>query len=630
MCGLVGMFDAVGRREIDRPLLQRMNNTLLHRGPDGSGEHVGPGIGLGHRRLAIIDLNGGHQPMYNEDGQIAVVFNGEIYNFKTLVPELEALGHVFRTHCDTEVILHAWEQWGPAAVERFRGMFAFALWDEGAQTLFLARDHLGKKPLYWSRTADGMMVFGSELKAVMAHPAIPARLDPRAVEAFFAYGYVPDPFSIHEAVRKLPPAHRLIWRRGEPEPRIEAYWDLRFNGPVLSDPDEAGSRLIEHLGEAVAQRQVADVPLGAFLSGGVDSSAVVALMANLSVNPVKTFSIAFDDPSYDETAYSTRIAERYHTDHHVSTVNPDDFEIINRLASIYDEPFGDSSAMPTFRVCELARRHVTVALSGDGGDEVFSGYRRYAMHARAERLRRALPLAVRRPLFGGLGRFYPKADWAPRWLRARTTFQELARDGAEAYYCAVSALPDDQRNRLYSPAFRRELQGYNAAELLVGHMRRADSDNVLEQIQYADLKTWLPGGILVKIDRASMANSLETRAPLLDVDLLQWATHLDPALRLRGSQGKLILKRAVEPLVDSDILYRPKKGFSMPLARWFRGPLRERMQTLVTRGRVVESGWFDPAEMKRMLDLHLSGRSDQSVGLWLLMMFDAFLELDRS
>jgi len=624
MCGLVGIFDSRGRGEIDRGLLRRMNDSISHRGPDGDGEHIGPGIGLGHRRLAIIDLGGGHQPMYNEDGKIGVVFNGEIYNFKPLVKELEAAGHVFRSHCDTEVIVHAWEEWGPDCVTRFRGMFAFALWDEGRETLFLARDHLGKKPLYWSALPDGRVLFGSELKALMVCPDLPRDIDPQAVEEFFAYGYVPDPRSIFASVHKLPGAHRMVWRRGE-APKIDAYWDVKFTASAAMDLDEAAGLLTERLREATDLRMMSDVPLGAFLSGGVDSSVVVALMAGLSADPVKTFSIGFDNAAFDESDYAARHARRYGTDHHNRKVDPDDFDLIRRLGAIYDEPFGDSSAMPTFRVCQLARETVTVALSGDGGDEVFGGYRRYAMHMHAERLRGSLPLALRRPVFGTLGALYPKADWAPRWLRAKTTFQELATDGMRAYFGVVSPLGAAVRNRLFTDGFRRQLQGYGAEEVLLHHMDKADTDDMLAKIQYADIKTWLSGGILVKVDRASMANSLEVRAPLLDFPLVEWGLNLAPGLKVAGNEGKAVLKKAAEPLVDSDLLYRPKRGFSMPLAAWFRGPLRGRLEQLAVSRPLAECGVISMPSVRALIDEHASGRSDHAPALWLLMMFDSFL-----
>lgn len=627
MCGLVGIFDTRGQRAVDQKLLDRMNNSLSHRGPDGGGMHVGPGIGLGHRRLAIIDLSGGQQPLYNEDGAVVVVFNGEIYNFQELADELKAAGHVFRTHGDTEVIVHAWEEWGAASVKRFRGMFAFALWDEGRQTLFLARDPLGKKPLYYG-LVDGVLLFGSELKAVLACPDVPRTLDPLAIEDYFAYGYVPDPRSIYAAVRKLPPAHTLIWRRGEAVPAPEPFWDLPLDRHWQGDLEQAQAELCARLREATRLRMVADVPLGAFLSGGVDSSAVVAMMAGLSAAPVKTFSIGFGDPEHDETGYARRLAERYRTDHHSREVSPDDFDLLDRLAGVYDEPFGDSSAMPTYQVAALAREGVTVALSGDGGDEIFGGYRRYALNGRAEAIRRAIPACVRAPLFGALGRVYPKADWAPQWMRARTTLQELALDSCGAYFQTVSVMNDDLRARLYSRAFRRRLQGYNAVTVLRDHWDRAPTDDILLKSQYVDLKTWLAGGILVKVDRASMANSLEVRSPLLDHTLAEWSAGLPPDLKLRGSNGKRVLKRAMEPFVDHDMLYRPKRGFSMPLRQWFRGPLRSRLEAMASSARLADSGVFDQGALRTLVAQHISGRNDHAAALWLLLMFDAFLAHD--
>ena len=428
MCGIVGIFDTRARRDVPRALVERMNETVRHRGPDGSGVHLEPGVGLGHRRLSIIDLATGQQPLYNEDGSVCVVFNGEIYNFQSLIPELVRLGHTFRTKSDTEVIVHAWEAWGEACVDRLRGMFAFALWDRNRETLFLARDRLGVKPLYYAVLPDGMLLFGSELKALLAHGGLARELDPHAVEEYFALGYIPEPRTIFASAAKLPPAHTLTVRRGEPVPPPKEYWDVRFTVDSRLGEQEACAELIGRLEESVRLRMIADVPLGAFLSGGVDSSAVVATMATVSADPVNTCSIAFSDPAFDESAYAKQVADRYRTRHFVDRVESDDFDLIDRLAAVYDEPYADSSAIPTYRVCELARRHVTVALSGDGGDESFGGYRRYRLHLMEEKLRGPLPLAVRRPVFGLLGRLYPKADWAPRVFRAKTTFEALARD----------------------------------------------------------------------------------------------------------------------------------------------------------------------------------------------------------
>ncbi|MGH7111961.1 MAG: XrtA/PEP-CTERM system amidotransferase [Stellaceae bacterium] len=625
MCGVAGIFDLRGDSPIDPVLLRRMTRVLGHRGPDGEGYHLGPGIGLGFRRLAIIDLAGGDQPIYNEDRTVCVIFNGEIYNFQSLRADLLARGHRFQTRSDTEVIVHAWEEWGEKALDRFNGMFAFALWDARCNRLFLARDRLGEKPLYYSLLADGRLVFASELKALLLCPALDRRIDPQAVEDFFGFGYIPDPRSIYQSVRKLPPGHSLSVGRGEPLPPPRAYWDVRFVDGVPIRQKEAEEELIARLREAVRLRMIADVPLGAFLSGGVDSSGVVAMMAGQMPDAARTFSIAFGIRGWDESAQAAEIARRYRTDHRVKTVDPDSFDLLDRLATIYDEPFGDSSAIPTFRVCAAAREDVTVALSGDGGDEVFAGYRRYRWHSREERVRRLVPDAVRRPLFGLLGALYPKLDRMPRPLRAKTTFQELAEDSVAAYFSSVSVCNDRLRRQLFSPALRRDLQGYQAVETLAHYMRSSGSDDPLAQAQYADLKTYLPGDILAKVDRASMANSLEVRVPLLDHTLVEWAARLPPALKLRGGEGKRVLKSALEPHVPRDNLYRPKQGFAVPLVKWFRGPLRQRVRERLSAPMLGESGLFDRAAILRLLDQHESGQRDHSAPLWTLLMFEAFL-----
>lgn len=625
MCGLVGLVDLRGRRPVDRALLERMNESQHHRGPDAGGLHLAAGVGLGHRRLAIIDLSGGAQPLYNEDETVVTVYNGEIYNFRELAKELTRLGHRFRTHCDTEVIVHAWEEWGEACVERFRGMFAFAIWDENRQTLFVARDRLGIKPLHYALLADGTVIFASELKALLCHPDLRRDLDPTAVEDYFAYGYVPDPKCIYRDVRKLAPGHTLALRRGEAPARPRRYWDVSFHtGPPRAEADLA-EELIERLREAVSVRLIAEVPLGAFLSGGVDSSAVVAMMAALSDGPVDTCAIAFDNPAYDESDYAQEVAARFGTRHHVERVQADDFSLVDRLAGIYDEPFADSSAIPTFRVCEMARRHVTVALSGDGGDELFAGYRRHRWHHYEERVRRRLPDALRGPLFGLAGALYPKLDWAPKPLRAKATLQALARDSAAGYFHGVSVLHDGLRRRLYSPAFTRELQGYRAIETLRGYMDAAPADDHLARVQYADIKTYLCGDILTKVDRASMANSLEVRVPILDHPFLEWCAGLPLDQRIRGREGKYLFKKALEPHLSPRTLYRDKMGFAVPLAAWFRGPLKDAVRAAVTGPALTETGLFDPRYLETLVDQHQSGAREHSAALWALLMFDSFL-----
>jgi asparagine synthase (glutamine-hydrolysing) len=625
MCGITGIIDLRGRRTIDRATLARMNESQHHRGPDEGGMHLAPGVGLGHRRLSIIDLATGQQPLFNEDGSVAVVFNGEIYNYQELIPELTALGHVFRTRSDTEVIVHAWEAWGADCVRRFRGMFAFALWDERQQTLFMARDRVGVKPLFYAELPDGQLIFGSELKALLAHGALDRAIEPQAVEEYFALGYVPEPRTIFKSALKLPPATTLVARRGAPLPAPVEYWDVQFTLDARVTAEQAQHELRERLTESVRLRMISEVPLGAFLSGGVDSSAVVATMAGLSTEPVNTCSIAFTDPAFDESAYAQRVAERYRTRHFVDRVESDDFDLIDDLARLYDEPYADSSAIPTYRVCQLARRHVTVALSGDGGDESFAGYRRYKLHMMEERLRQPLPLGLRKPVFGLLGRVYPKADWAPRVLRGKTTLEALARDSVEAYFHSMSLLRDADRAALYSNGFRATLAGYNAVEVFRRHARRANHDDPLALIQYLDLKTYLVGDINTKVDRASMAHSLEVREPLMDHPLVEWLATLPSSLKLRGGEGKWFLKKAMEPLLPDDVLYRQKMGFAVPLAAWFRGPLRERVRKAVLGETLAATGLFNPAALRRLVEQHQTGARDHSAPLWSLLMFEAFL-----
>ncbi|HMN75650.1 MAG TPA: amidotransferase 1, exosortase A system-associated [Burkholderiaceae bacterium] len=625
MCGITGIFDTRGERAIDRGALQRMNDSQFHRGPDEGSVHVEPGLGFGHRRLSIIDIATGQQPLFNEDGSVIVVFNGEIYNFQELIPELQAAGHRFHTRSDTEVIVHAWEQWGEACVERFRGMFAFALWDRNRQTLFMARDRLGVKPLYYALLDDGRLLFGSELKALLAHGGLRRDIDPLAVEEYFALGYVAEPRTIFRQAKKLPPAHSLVIRRGEPMGEPRPYWDVRFTLGSPISAEDACAELVHRLQESVRLRMIAEVPLGAFLSGGVDSSAVVATMAGLSDGPVNTCSIAFDDPKFNESAFAQMVADRYRTDHRVETVKSDDFDLIDTLARLYDEPYADSSAIPTYRVCQLARKHVTVALSGDGGDETFGGYRRYRLHLMEERMRSALPAGIRQPLFGLLGRAYPKADWAPRVLRAKTTFEGMARTSVEAYFHSVSILRGPMRARLFSDALEHELSGYSAQEVFDLHAGRAGTDDPLALIQYLDMKTYLVGDINTKVDRASMAHSLEVREPLMDHKLIEWLATLPSSLKVRGQEGKFLLKKAMEPQLPNDVLYRPKMGFSVPLARWFRGPLKQRVRSAVLGERLASTGWFNRGYLQHLVDAHQSGASDYSSPLWTLLMFEAFL-----
>ncbi|MBN1378922.1 MAG: amidotransferase 1, exosortase A system-associated [Gammaproteobacteria bacterium] len=623
MCGIAGIIDIHPRRDIDRDLLERMNKSQLHRGPDQGGVHVEPGVGLAHRRLSIIDLSNGKQPLYNEDESVVVVYNGEIYNFQGLAEELKQHGHTFRTHCDTEVIVHAWEQWGEQCVRRFRGMFAFAIWDRNKKTFFAARDRLGIKPLYYALLPDGRLTFASELKALLVDSSLPRKLEASAVEEYFAFGYVPEPKTILEGVYKLHPGHTLTLSHEKSKPIIKKYWDVSFRSNGLDNVQDIEHELIERLREAVKIRLVAEVPLGAFLSGGVDSSSIVAMMAGLSSDPVKTCSIAFDNPDYNESDFASQVATQYRTDHFVERVKSDDFDLIDILAGLYDEPYADSSAIPTYRVCELARKKVIVALSGDGGDENFAGYRRYRWHMHEEKIRSLLPQLVRRPLFGMLGKLYPKADWAPRIFRAKSTFQALARNSAEAYLHSVSFVYDDLRSKLFSDEFKRKLNGYHAMEVFQKYIDKAPTDDALSLVQYLDMKTYLPGDILTKVDRASMAHSLEVRVPILDHEFVEWVSGLPSSIKLSGGEGKHIFKSSLKPYLSNDILYRKKMGFAVPLSAWFRGPLRDRVRQSILGGSLIDSDIFNHRSLHKIVDENESGVRDHSTAIWTLLMFEA-------
>jgi asparagine synthase (glutamine-hydrolysing) len=624
MCGLSGIFDTRATLPIDVGVLIDMNDSIAHRGPDGDGFLLEPGIGLGHRRLAIIDLEGGNQPLYNETGDVGVVFNGEIYNYRETMAELIGRGHVFKTASDTEVIVHGWEEWGPDCVDRFRGMFAFALWDRRKQTLFLSRDRLGKKPLYYALLPNGQLVFASEMRAMLCHPGIKRQIDPTSVDQYFALGYVPEPRSIYAGIRKLPAAHSLVIERGRPVPDPQRYWRLKFS-PQPMEADEAAVELADRLREATRLRLVSDVPLGAFLSGGVDSSGVVAMMAELTGEPVKTFAIGFGGAD-DELPFAQAVADRYHTDHLAERSTVNYAAAIDEQAAIFGEPFADSSAVPTGRVSELARRRVTVALSGDAGDELFAGYRRYRFHMAGQQLRGRIPGLVRGPLFGLLGRVYPKLDNAPRWLRAKTTFQELSLDEAEGYYRTVCKMPDAMRAGLLSPAVTNALGGRHPADVIRAAMASAGTDEPLARAQFADIQTYLVGDILPKVDRASMAHSLEVRVPLLDHELVEWAASVPPDLKIRTTGGKYILKKALEPYVPYENLYRTKQGFATSLAPQFRGAGATMVRARLAGPIFRDSGLFDPKGIDWLISQHENGAFDHGQPIWSLLMFDAWLK----
>lgn len=626
MCGIAGIIHTEGLKPVDPDRVRRMCDAIAHRGPDGEGVWTAPGVGLGHRRLSIVDLAGSPQPMAAVEGDAVIVFNGEIYNFKELRRELAALGAQFRTDGDTEVILQAWRHWGPACLTRLHGMFAFALYDLRQRSLLLARDRLGVKPLFTARLPDGGVIFGSELKSLLAHPSLRREVDPLAIEDYLAWGYVPDHRSILKGVEKLPAGHYQVLRHDAPPASPVQWWDVSFADRERGTASDLGAHLLHHMREGVTSRMMADVPLGAFLSGGVDSSSVVALMAEASTNPVKTCSIGFDVSALDETEYADRISEQFGTKHWKRTVSSDDFTLVDKLAGMFDEPFADASALPTFRVCELARENVTVALSGDGADEAFAGYRRQTFQHREEQARAMMPAALRGPLFGTLGRIWPKADWAPRPLRAKTTLLSLAGTGEEGYARALAATSPELRDALFSQDFKRLRGDYRAELPLIELMRQAPARSGLDRAQYADLKFYLPGDILTKVDRTSMAVGLEAREPLLDHRLVEFGARLPERMRVRGNTGKWIIKQTMRRYLPEDVLFRPKMGFVTPIAQWLRGPLAGAARSLAADGVLARTGWFDAARIDAMAQAHIAGRADHSRLLWQLLMLGKSLD----
>lgn len=625
MCGVVGLFSASGPSVPQVAQLRAMADAIGHRGPDGEGFHVEPHLGLGHRRLAIVDLAGGHQPMSVRDGAVTICFNGEIYNHEVLRQELQAAGHCFRTRSDTETILHGWCEWGVGVLDRLKGMFAFALWDRQRGELLLARDRLGEKPMHYAVLPDGTLAFGSEIGALLALPGVPRGLDPAAVDDFFAFGYVPDPATIYAAIRRLPAAHFMLLRRGDSRmPAPQRYWHVPTRATAA--PAHAPAELVRRLDAAVRAQMMSDVPLGAFLSGGVDSASIVAFASRVRAaeagGALDTFTIGFAGKN-DERPAAAAVGERYGTRHHAEIAPGDYVAAARQVARVFGEPFGDHSAVPTLAVCRLAGRHVKVALSGDGGDEVLGGYRRYRWHVLVEAAR-ILPLPVRRRFVGALARAYPKLDRAPRWLRAKNTLTELSLDSAAGYYGMVCKVRDDRRRGLFSASWRESLAGRDAAARIGSLMDACDPDDPLLAAQYVDIHTYLPGDILVKTDRASMAASIELRPPLLDHDLVAWGLSLPAKLKLRRGIGKHLLREAMASYLPQDLLWGSKRGFAADLAADFRAGMPE-VQALLLGSTMLDSGIFDHGAIARLLDEHRSGRFDHAQIIWQLLVFEGFL-----
>ena len=619
MCGIAGYYNKDGQKVV-RACLESMTRTMTHRGPDEEGYFINETgcLGLGHRRLSIIDLVTGQQPLSNEDGTVWISFNGEIYNFQDLIRELEQKGHQFRTKSDTEAIVHAYEEWGPKAVERLRGMFAFAIWDENKQELFLARDRVGKKPLYYLNDPK-RFVFGSEIKAILAMPDVSRNIDYTGLYDYLSLLYIPAPKTIFKSIRKLPAGHWALVTTDSI--KIESYWDLSFYPDLNLGESQMEEDLINILDEATKIRMISEVPLGAFLSGGVDSSGVVALMANGSAAPVKTNSISFSVAKYNEAKYAQQVADLFETDHHEFHVTPEAVSVIEKLAWHYDEPFADSSAVPTYYVSETARKNVTVSLSGDGGDENFAGYRRYYFDMRENFVRSLVPESLRKVVFGTMGRLYPKADYLPQVFRGKAFISNVARDPVDAYYFSVSSMYGEEKRQLVHPDILNEIGDYRTRDLFYDIYKKAPAQDHLSKIQYLDIKTYLCDDILTKVDRASMAVSLEVRCPILDHVFMEYAAKIPSKYKLVGKDGKHIFKRALKKYLPDDILYRKKMGFSIPVEEWLRKDLKAYGRDFVLNGSASHK-YLQKYMLEKFWKEHQSGLRNRSTELWIIMMLN--------
>ena len=617
MCGICGKIYFDSSRPVDPGLIREMTDVLRHRGPDDSGIFIAGNAGLGHRRLSIIDLTtAGRQPMENEDGSLKIVLNGEIYNYRELRPGLEARGHIFKSRTDTETVLHLYEEFGAGCVEQLRGMFAFGIWDVRNQELFLARDRAGKKPLSYA-IVDGGIIFASELKSLLKDPALRPEVDTVALHHYLTYQYVPGPQTIYKGVRKLPPAHTLRMRGGRIT--IERYWELTYQNQLhLPNIEDYCERLREVFTEAVKIRLRSDVPLGAFLSGGVDSSATVAVMAGLLDRPVRTFSIGFEEKDFDELAWAAMVARRYGTEHTEFVVKPEAIKILPTLIYHYDEPYADSSAIPTYYVSRLTREHVTVALNGDGGDECFGGYERYyadALAARYEKIPQCLRAAVR--LSANLLPYREN-----RWSfarRLRRFLNAVADSPARRYVRWLCYFSNDMKDDLYAAAFKQAMAGHDSLAFTEKIYAETAAATLLEKQLHADVLMYLPYDLLVKVDIASMANSLEARSPFLDHKLMEFAASVPAGLKLRGRQGKYILKKAFEHLLPKEVLYRKKMGFGVPINRWLRTDLKQAAYDILLDSRSIGRGYFKREAVAQLLNDHVAMRADHSYRIWALL-----------
>ena len=626
MCGIAGIVERDLARPVARGDLGRMVDTLRHRGPDDEGAVTLPGVGLGMRRLSIIDVAGGQQPFASEDDAVQLVANGEIYNHAELRGDLIARGHRFRSRSDVEVIVHGYEEYGVAVLDRLRGMFAFALWDGSNRRLFAARDRAGEKPLYYAQTPERLL-FASEIKALLVRPEVSREVNLEALDQFLTYEYVLTPQTMFTSVRTVPPAHYLLYQHGTV--KIERYWDVA-SVPVRDwTDDDAAAALRESLGRAVSRQMMSDVPLGAFLSGGIDSSAIVGLMTEAAgdAGPVNTFSMGFEAASYNELPYAREVAARFDTHHREGMVNPDLSNLFERLVTHFDQPFADVSLFPTYLVSQIAGEHVTVALSGDGGDELFGGYDTYEAEALARRVATVVPDAAM-PLVAGLAAMLPPSEKKKGFVNKvrRFTLGVATAPRSIAQYRWMTFLDAGAKRRFYTPALRTALLDSDVYAPIRRHLRAAHTDDLINRQLYADLQVYLADDILVKVDRMSMATSLETRAPFLDVDVMELAFSLPGHLKIRRGERKYVLKRAMKDLLPESVLARGKQGFSIPMKSWLRREWAPMMRDLLGPDRVGRRGWFEPVRVTRRVDEHLAGTENHAHLLFSLMVLERWAQ----
>jgi asparagine synthase (glutamine-hydrolysing) len=601
-----------------------MNEAIRHRGPDDDGFYFADGVGLAMRRLAIIDVAHGQQPIPNADRTAWIVFNGEIYNYKELRAQLEERGHHFHTNSDTEAIVHAWDEYGTDCPKHLRGMFALAIWDERKKSLFLARDRVGKKPLLYAEV-DGGLIFGSEFTALLEHPGVSREVDYEAIHHYLSFICVPAPLTAYQSIRKLEPGHWLLWKDGEI--KKERYWQLDFSKKITISEQEAGERVVDLLRDAVKVRLMSEVPLGAFLSGGIDSSAVVALMAQESSEQVKTFSIGFDEQDFSELHHARRVAQHVGADHHEFIVRPNAMEILPTLVEHYGEPFADSSAIPSYYVSRETRQYVTVALNGDGGDECFAGYERYAAMNLAQRYNRLVPGAVRNGVVGNVLKVLPEFSSRGNPLGKAKRFLGAATLGpVQRYLRWVSAFDETAKWELYSNDFRQQTAAYSTIDIIQPWFAKANGSGIVDASLLTDTMTYLPNDLLVKMDIASMTVSLEARSPFLDHHLMEFAATLPEHLKLRRMTTKYLLKRVLKNLVPTENLTRAKMGFGVPIGHWFRGSMQAFLRETVLSEKALGRGLFDKAKVRQIVDQHVSGKMNHEHRLWSLLMLELWFQ----